>query len=81
MMIGRETAVGEVSEKLRKERFVTLLGPGGIGKTTIAFAIGRAAAEEFVGKSILLTWKASPIRVMLRGQSQHPWDLHSNRKM
>src|ERR1700692_3627569 len=36
MMIGRETVVGEVSEKLRKERFVTLLGPGGIGKTTIA---------------------------------------------
>src|SRR3984957_18752195 len=30
MMIGRETAVGEVSDKLRDERFVTLLGPGGI---------------------------------------------------
>src|ERR1700758_5772676 len=36
MMIGRETVVGEVSEKLRNERFVNLLGPGGIGKTTIA---------------------------------------------
>ncbi|HWN99281.1 MAG TPA: winged helix-turn-helix domain-containing protein, partial [Blastocatellia bacterium] len=34
MMIGRETVVGEVSDKLRDERFVTLLGPGGIGKTT-----------------------------------------------
>jgi predicted ATPase len=29
---------------------VTLLGPGGIGKTTIALAVGRAAAEEFGGK-------------------------------
>jgi predicted ATPase/DNA-binding winged helix-turn-helix (wHTH) protein len=47
MMIGREAAVSEVSGKLRKERFVTLFGPGGIGKTTIALAIGRAAAEEF----------------------------------
>src|SRR6266566_4510319 len=47
MMIGRETVVGEVSDKLRDERFVTLLGPGGIGKTTIALAVGRAAAEEF----------------------------------
>src|ERR1700724_683937 len=47
MMIGRETVVSEVSDKLRKERFVTLLGPGGIGKTTIALAVGRAAAEEF----------------------------------
>src|SRR5260370_2872102 len=50
MMIGRETVVGEVSEKLRNERFVTLLGAGGIGKTTIALAVGRAAAEEFGGK-------------------------------
>src|SRR5882757_375215 len=48
-MIGRETVVSEVSDKLRDERFVTLLGPGGIGKTTIAFAVGRAAAEEFGG--------------------------------
>jgi predicted ATPase/DNA-binding winged helix-turn-helix (wHTH) protein len=50
MMIGRETVVGEVADKLRGERFVTLLGPGGIGKTTIALAVGRAVAEEFDGK-------------------------------
>jgi predicted ATPase/DNA-binding winged helix-turn-helix (wHTH) protein len=49
MMIGRETVVGEVSDKLRNDRFVTLLGPGGIGKTTIALAVGRAAAEQFGG--------------------------------
>jgi predicted ATPase len=50
MMIGRESVVSEVSDKLRGERFVTLLGPGGVGKTTIALAVGRAAAEEFGGK-------------------------------
>src|SRR5258705_9926054 len=50
MMVGRETVVSEVSDKLRDERFVTLLGPGGIGKTTIALAVGRAVAEEFGGK-------------------------------
>jgi predicted ATPase/DNA-binding winged helix-turn-helix (wHTH) protein len=49
-MIGREAVVGEVSGRLRNERFVTLLGPGGIGKTTIASAVGRAAADEFGGK-------------------------------
>src|SRR5260370_34967673 len=49
-MIGRETVVSEVSDKLRNERFVTLAGPGGIGKTTIALAVGRVAAEEFGGK-------------------------------
>ena len=50
MMIDRETVIGEVNDKLRDGRFVTLLGPGGIGKTTIALAVGRAAAEEFGGK-------------------------------
>jgi DNA-binding winged helix-turn-helix (wHTH) protein len=50
MMIGREMVVGEVCDKLRNERFITLLGPGGIGKTTIALAVGRAVAEEFDGK-------------------------------
>jgi predicted ATPase/DNA-binding winged helix-turn-helix (wHTH) protein len=46
IMIGREAVVGEVSDKLRNERFVTLLGPGGIGKTAVALAV----AEEFGGK-------------------------------
>jgi predicted ATPase/DNA-binding winged helix-turn-helix (wHTH) protein len=50
MMIGREMVVSEVRDRLREARFVTLLGPGGIGKTTIALAVGRAVAEEFGGK-------------------------------
>src|SRR3984885_2060772 len=54
MMIGRETVISEVSDKLRDERFVTLLGPGGIGKTTIALAVGRAAAGEVGGEVYLV---------------------------
>jgi predicted ATPase/DNA-binding winged helix-turn-helix (wHTH) protein len=50
MMIGRETVIREVNDKLRDERFVTLLGPGGIGKTTIALAVGRTAIAEFGGE-------------------------------
>jgi predicted ATPase/DNA-binding winged helix-turn-helix (wHTH) protein len=50
MMIGRETVVSEVSDKLREKRFVTLLGPGGIGKTTVALAVGSAVVEEFGGE-------------------------------
>jgi DNA-binding winged helix-turn-helix (wHTH) protein len=53
-MIGRDPVISEVSDKLRDERFVTLLGPGGIGKTTIALAVGRAAAEEFGGEVYLV---------------------------
>ena len=48
--IGRETMISAVRGTLRDERFVTLLGPGGIGKTTIALAVGRAAAAEFGGE-------------------------------
>jgi predicted ATPase/DNA-binding winged helix-turn-helix (wHTH) protein len=50
MMIGRDAVLGEVRDNLREERFVTLLGPGGIGKTTIALAVGHAVAEEFGGE-------------------------------
>jgi predicted ATPase/DNA-binding winged helix-turn-helix (wHTH) protein len=50
MMIGRDSMLGEVSNILREERFVTLLGPGGIGKTTIAVAVGHTVAAEFGGE-------------------------------
>jgi predicted ATPase/DNA-binding winged helix-turn-helix (wHTH) protein len=50
MMIDRESVISEVKDKLRDGRFVTLLGPGGIGKTTIASAVGHTAAEEFGGE-------------------------------
>jgi DNA-binding winged helix-turn-helix (wHTH) protein len=49
-MIGRDSVLSEVRDNLREERFVTLLGPGGIGKTTIAVAVGRAIAEELGGE-------------------------------
>jgi predicted ATPase/DNA-binding winged helix-turn-helix (wHTH) protein/tetratricopeptide (TPR) repeat protein len=45
-MIGRDQLVQEVRDKLREDRFVTLLGPGGIGKTTVAIATGHALAAE-----------------------------------
>ncbi|OSJ25695.1 hypothetical protein BSZ19_37750 [Bradyrhizobium japonicum] len=50
MMIGRETFVTEVGDRLRNDRFVTLLGPGGIGKTTIALAVGRVVAQAIGGE-------------------------------
>ena len=49
-MIGRGPVLNEVRDSLREERFVTLLGPGGIGKTTIAVSVGHAMGEEFDGE-------------------------------
>jgi predicted ATPase/DNA-binding winged helix-turn-helix (wHTH) protein len=49
-MVGRDLILSEVQGSLREKRFVTLLGPGGIGKTTIAVTAGHALAEEFGGE-------------------------------
>src|SRR3981189_1728767 len=35
-MVGREETVREVCQKLIAERFVSIVGPGGMGKTTVA---------------------------------------------
>jgi predicted ATPase/DNA-binding winged helix-turn-helix (wHTH) protein/tetratricopeptide (TPR) repeat protein len=48
-MIGRDSVLDDVKDRIRNDRFVTLLGPGGIGKTTVAVAAGHAMAEEFNG--------------------------------
>lgn len=40
--IGREDVVQRLSDRLLDERFITLRGPGGIGKTTVALAVAHA---------------------------------------
>ena len=49
--IGRGSERAEVSELLMRPgvRLVTLLGPGGVGKTRLALEVGRAVAERFPG--------------------------------
>jgi len=46
-MIGRDDAVLEIGARLRTERFITILGAGGIGKTTVALAVGHATLADF----------------------------------
>ncbi|WP_426611927.1 ATP-binding protein [Bradyrhizobium sp. McL0616] len=48
-MVGRDDAVGAVSEKLIASRFVTIVGPGGVGKTAIAVAIAHDLLATFAG--------------------------------
>src|SRR5712692_7725613 len=40
-MIGREEAVAALVSRLLRERLVTIVGPGGIGKTTVALAVAE----------------------------------------
>lgn len=48
-MIGREQIVHTIGADLVAERFITIIGPGGMGKTTVAIAVAHAVVEEFSG--------------------------------
>jgi MoxR-like ATPase len=40
-MIGRHDAVAALVSRLSDQRLLTIVGPGGIGKTTIALAVAE----------------------------------------
>jgi predicted ATPase/DNA-binding winged helix-turn-helix (wHTH) protein len=48
-MVGRDETVQLISEELIARRFLTIVGPGGIGKTTVATAVSRAMLAAFDG--------------------------------
>lgn len=46
-MVGRTDAMAAVSDRLIASRFVTIAGPGGVGKTAVAVAIAHDLLETF----------------------------------
>jgi predicted ATPase/DNA-binding winged helix-turn-helix (wHTH) protein len=48
-MVGREEIVRLISEELTARRFFTIVGPGGIGKTTVATAVSHTMLAAFDG--------------------------------
>ena len=48
-LLGRESAIADLLQLLRTQRIVTLTGPGGIGKTQLAFEVARRLAADFPG--------------------------------
>src|SRR6185312_1939345 len=45
--IGRAETIDAISRQLPQCRFVTIVGPGGIGKTTVALAAAEALVPEY----------------------------------
>jgi predicted ATPase/DNA-binding winged helix-turn-helix (wHTH) protein len=48
-MVGRDDDVLKLSAQLNASRFVTIVGAGGVGKTTVAIAVGHHLIEAFSG--------------------------------
>src|SRR6266436_3312947 len=48
-MIGREEVVATLVSRLSRERVLTIVGPGGIGKTTVALAVAERMIAEYDG--------------------------------
>ena len=48
MLIGRQAVMPEVRNLIRQGRFVTLVGPSGIGGTTVAVAAGHDADVRLI---------------------------------
>lgn len=46
-IIGRDAEAAAICRRLVSERFVTVVGPGGIGKTTLALLVGRTLEPQF----------------------------------
>lgn len=48
-LIGRDASVGALVELLTKHRFVSIIGPGGMGKTTVAISVAHTLLDPFGG--------------------------------
>jgi predicted ATPase len=46
-MVGRDDTVRSLAEELQVWRFVSIVGPGGVGKTTVAISVAHALVDGF----------------------------------
>jgi predicted ATPase/DNA-binding SARP family transcriptional activator len=63
-VVGRDAERAELRERLRSSRLVTVVGPGGVGKTTVALDVAAALAPALAdGAAVVDLAGAGPDRV------------------
>jgi len=53
-IVGRDEDVSALSAQLTASRFVTIVGAGGVGKTTVAVAVAHNLSESFGGATLFV---------------------------
>src|ERR1700721_3481796 len=48
-MVGRDDTVRALTQQLQEWRFVSIVGPGGVGKTTVAISVAHMLLDGFEG--------------------------------
>ena len=60
-MIGRQPLIDHLITQLPRRRCITLVGPGGIGKTTVALRVAEQLLTSIATASAWWIWRPSPI--------------------
>ncbi len=78
-MVGRENDIRAISAELAASRFVTIVGPGGIGKTTVAIAVAHDLLRGVRrGRAVRRSQRPQRSRAWCRPRSRRCWAYRSS---
>ena len=72
VIIGRQTDISNLTEELENERLVTILGPGGCGKSRLAMEVAKVASVNFPNG----VWLIPLSEISLSGAQENPLPAH-----